>query len=117
MCSFVKLQVQIFFGPLSRYFSIKVRVQFVNVLRYIWIQECAAAFVFFKTRYAAVAAFQVLQLSNPMFWVTDLAPEPHDIYWSNLWIPYRQLWIRKMATLEADIAFMHACVSITFVKA
>lgn len=69
-------------------------------------KECPAAFVFFKTRYAAVVAAQVLQSSNPMLWVTDLAPEPHDVYWSNLCIPYRQLWIRKIGTLVAAIAFM-----------
>ncbi|KAL6215359.1 hypothetical protein ACLB2K_014790 [Fragaria x ananassa] len=67
---------------------------------------CAAAFVFFKTRYAALATSQVLHSSNPMSWVTQLAPEPKDIYWSNLWIPYGQLWIRKIATLLASIAFM-----------
>ncbi|KAK6940326.1 CSC1/OSCA1-like, 7TM region [Dillenia turbinata] len=30
------------------------------------------------TRYAALVASEVLQSSNPMLWVTDLAPEPHD---------------------------------------
>ncbi|KAF8404822.1 hypothetical protein HHK36_009711 [Tetracentron sinense] len=70
------------------------------------MQECAAAFVSFKTRYAAVVASQVLQSSNPMLWVTDLAPEPHDVYWSNLCIPYRQLWFRRIATLLASIVFM-----------
>lgn len=69
-------------------------------------KECAAAFVFFKTRYAAFVASRVLQSSNPMVWVTDLAPEPHDVYWSNLCIPYRQLWIRKIAILLASIIFM-----------
>lgn len=41
-----------------------------------------------------------------MSWVTDLAPEPHDVYWSNLCIPYKQLWIRRIATLLAAIVFM-----------
>ncbi|XP_022772944.1 CSC1-like protein RXW8 isoform X2 [Durio zibethinus] len=44
-------------------------------------KECPAAFVFFRTRYAAVVAAQVLQSSNPMLWVTQLAPEPDDVYW------------------------------------
>ncbi|MBA0808233.1 hypothetical protein Gohar_023989 [Gossypium harknessii] len=57
-------------------------------------KECPAAFVFFKNRYAAVVAAQVLQSSNPMLWVTQLAPEPHDVYWSNLGIPYKQVWVR-----------------------
>ncbi|KAL5844637.1 hypothetical protein ACOSQ3_010691 [Xanthoceras sorbifolium] len=69
-------------------------------------KESSAAFVFFKTRYAALVASEVLQSANPMLWVTDLAPEPHDVLWSNLWIPYRQLWIRKITILLASIAFM-----------
>lgn len=88
-------------------------------LKYVgsYIQVCAAAFVFFKTRYAAVVTSQVLQSSNPMLWVTDMAPEPNDVYWSNLWIPYGQLWIRKIATLLAAIAFMLVfLIPVTFVQ-
>lgn len=80
-------------------------------------KECAAAFVFFRTRYAAIVTSEVLQSSNPMYWVTDLAPEPHDVYWSNLWIPYRQLWFRKIATLVASIVFMILfLIPVTFVQ-
>uniref|UniRef100_A0A1D1Z0N5 Putative membrane protein YLR241W n=1 Tax=Anthurium amnicola TaxID=1678845 RepID=A0A1D1Z0N5_9ARAE len=80
-------------------------------------KECAAAFVFFKTRFAAVVNSQVLQTSNPMLWVTDLAPEPQDVYWSNLWLPYRQLWIRRIATLLAAIVFMFLfLIPVTFVQ-
>lgn len=70
------------------------------------LQECAAAFVFFKTRYAALMAARNLQASNPMLWVTDQAPEPRDIYWSNLCIPYKQLWIRKIFTWVASFTFV-----------
>ncbi|BAT82551.1 hypothetical protein VIGAN_03258400 [Vigna angularis var. angularis] len=80
-------------------------------------KECAAAFVFFKSRYAALMAAKVLQTPNPMLWVTDLAPEPHDIYWSNICVPYRQLWIRKIATLVASIAFVFVfLIPVTFVQ-
>ena len=67
------------------------------------MQECAAALVFFRTRYAALVASRVLQSSNPMHWVTDRAPEPLDVYWKNLSIPYKQLWIRKLATRLASL--------------
>lgn len=70
------------------------------------MQEFPAAFVFFKSRYAALMAAQTLQTSNPMLWATDMAPEPHDVHWSNIRVPYRQIWIRKMATFSATIAFM-----------
>ncbi|KEH39976.1 putative calcium-dependent channel, 7TM region phosphate [Medicago truncatula] len=69
-------------------------------------REFPAAFVFFKSRYAALMAAQTLQTSNPMLWATDMAPEPHDVHWSNIRVPYRQIWIRKMATFSATIAFM-----------
>ncbi|KAM0927644.1 hypothetical protein ACQ4PT_002724 [Festuca glaucescens] len=69
-------------------------------------EECAAAFVFFKTRYGALVASEVLQTSNPTKWVTDPAPEPSDVYWSKIWIPYKQLWIRRIATLLGSIVFM-----------
>ncbi|KAI5393412.1 CSC1-like protein RXW8 isoform X1 [Lathyrus oleraceus] len=69
-------------------------------------KELPAAFVFFKSRYAALMASQTLQTSNPMLWVTDLAPEPHDVHWSNIRVQYRQIWIRRMATFAASIAFM-----------
>ncbi|KAF8108042.1 hypothetical protein N665_0115s0054 [Sinapis alba] len=69
-------------------------------------EERPVAFVFFKSRYDALVASEVLQTSNPMLWVADLAPEPHDVYWKNLKVPYRQLWMRKIATLVGAVAFM-----------
>ena len=41
-----------------------------------------------------------------MLWVRNMAPEPQDVYWPNLEIPYRQLWFRKMGTLVAITAFI-----------
>ncbi|CAN8241172.1 unnamed protein product [Cochlearia groenlandica] len=80
-------------------------------------QERPAAFVFFKTRYDALVVSEVLQSSNPMLWVTNLAPEPHDVYWRNLNIPYRQLWIRRIATLVGAVAFMFVfLIPVTFIQ-
>ncbi|VAH95793.1 unnamed protein product [Triticum turgidum subsp. durum] len=80
-------------------------------------EECSAAFVFFKTRYAALIVSKILQTSNPMKWVTSLAPEPKDMYWSNLWLPYKQLWIRRIATLLGSIVFMFIfLVPVTFIQ-
>ncbi|KQJ85654.1 CSC1-like protein RXW8 [Brachypodium distachyon] len=80
-------------------------------------EECAAAFVFFKTRYGALVAAEVLQTSNPTKWVTDLAPEPDDVYWSNIWLPYKQLWIRRIATLLGSIVFMFVfLLPVTFIQ-
>ncbi|KAH9755910.1 CSC1-like protein RXW8 [Citrus sinensis] len=80
-------------------------------------KENAVAFVCFKTRYAAVVAAEILHSENPMLWVTEMAPEPNDVLWSNLSIPYRQLWIRKIAVLVASIAFMFVfLIPVTFVQ-
>lgn len=40
-----------------------------------------------KTRHGAYIASRALKSSNPMSWVTYLAAEPCDVYWSNLCIP------------------------------
>ncbi|XP_006342673.1 CSC1-like protein RXW8 [Solanum tuberosum] len=69
-------------------------------------KESAAALVFFRNRYAALVASQGLQSLNPMSWVVDPAPEPDDMYWSNICVPYRLLWIRKIALLVASILFV-----------
>ncbi|KAK2970266.1 hypothetical protein RJ640_018451 [Escallonia rubra] len=69
-------------------------------------KECAAVLVFFRTRFAANITAKSLLTPNPMQWVTDLAPEPNDVFWSNLCIPYRLLWIRRVATLSTTIVFM-----------
>ncbi|TKW29837.1 hypothetical protein SEVIR_3G421100v4 [Setaria viridis] len=80
-------------------------------------EECTAAFVFFKTRYAALVASEILQTTNPMKWVANLAPEPEDVYWSNLWLPYKQLWVRRIATLLGSIVFMFLfLVPVTFIQ-
>ncbi|XP_044949686.1 CSC1-like protein RXW8 isoform X4 [Hordeum vulgare subsp. vulgare] len=80
-------------------------------------EECAAAFVFFKTRYGALLASQALQTSNPTKWVTDLAPEPDDMYWSNIWLPYKQLWIRRIATLLGSLVFSFLfLIPVTFIQ-
>lgn len=69
-------------------------------------KECASALVFFRTRYAAFVASQALQSPNPMTWVIDKAPAPTDVYWSNLFLPYRILWIRRIAVLAVSILFV-----------
>ncbi|CAI0578832.1 unnamed protein product [Linum tenue] len=54
-----------------------------------------AAFVSFKSRWAAAVCAQTQQSSNPTMWLTERAPEPRDVYWSNLAIPYVEHTIRR----------------------
>ncbi|KAH9610778.1 hypothetical protein KSS87_013714 [Heliosperma pusillum] len=55
-----------------------------------------AAFVSFKTRWGAAVCAQTQQTRNPTIWLTEWAPEPRDVYWPNLAIPYVHLSIRRL---------------------
>ncbi|KAA3475019.1 CSC1-like protein isoform X1 [Gossypium australe] len=55
-----------------------------------------AAFVSFKSRWAAAVCAQTQFSHNPTIWLTEWAPEPRDVYWRNLAIPYFDLTIRRL---------------------
>ncbi|GAB2298914.1 Protein osca1 [Dionaea muscipula] len=55
-----------------------------------------AAFVSFRTRWGAAVCAQTQQTRNPTMWLTEWAPEPCDVYWQNLAIPYVQITIRRL---------------------
>ncbi|KAK6917782.1 CSC1/OSCA1-like, N-terminal transmembrane domain [Dillenia turbinata] len=54
------------------------------------------AFVSFKTRWGAAVCAQTQQSRNPTIWLTEWAPEPCDVYWQNLAIPYVSLTVRRL---------------------
>ncbi|XP_062152235.1 CSC1-like protein At3g21620 [Alnus glutinosa] len=60
-----------------------------------------AAFVSFKTRWGAAVSAQTQQSRNPTIWLTEWAPEPCDVYWDNLAIPYVSLTIRRLIVAVA----------------
>lgn len=53
------------------------------------------AFVTFGSRWGAAVCAQTQQSRNPTRWLTDWAPEPRDVYWRNLAIPFVSLSIRR----------------------
>ncbi|KAG5246691.1 calcium permeable stress-gated cation channel [Salix suchowensis] len=55
-----------------------------------------AAFVSFKTRWGAAVCAQTQQSRNPTLWLTEWSPEPRDVYWQNLAIPYMSLKVRRL---------------------
>lgn len=55
-----------------------------------------AAFVSFRTRWGAAVCAQTHQTRNPTIWLTEWAPEPRDVFWPNLAIPYVHLSIRRL---------------------
>ena len=81
-----------------------------------------AAFVSFKTRWGAAVCAQTQQTRNPTIWLTGWAPEPRDVYWPNLAIPYVHLSIRRLIMSVAfffltfffiiPIAFVQSLASI-----
>ncbi|MQL98343.1 hypothetical protein Taro_031036 [Colocasia esculenta] len=54
------------------------------------------AFVTFDSRWAAAVCAQTQQSKNPTQWLTERAPEPRDVYWQNLAIPFVSLSIRRL---------------------
>ncbi|GLJ46770.1 hypothetical protein SUGI_0986360 [Cryptomeria japonica] len=64
-------------------------------------KELPVAFVTFKSRWGAAVAAQTQQAVNPMHWVTEWAPEPRDVSWHNLSIPYARLVFHKIGIATA----------------
>ncbi|RYR00213.1 hypothetical protein Ahy_B07g088322 isoform A [Arachis hypogaea] len=60
-----------------------------------------AAFVSFRTRWGAAVCAQTQQSRNPTTWLTEWAPEPRDVYWNNMAIPYVSLTIRRLIVAVA----------------
>ncbi|GER26528.1 ERD (early-responsive to dehydration stress)family protein [Striga asiatica] len=81
-----------------------------------------AAFVSFKSRWGAAVCAQTQQSSNPTIWLTEWAPEPRDVYWPNLAIPYVELAVKRLFMAVAmffltfffmiPIAFVQSLASI-----
>nr|XP_043636908.1 CSC1-like protein At4g02900 [Erigeron canadensis] len=76
-----------------------------------------AAFVSFRSRWGAAVCAQTTQSHNPTVWLTDWAPEPRDVYWENLAIPFVELNLRRLlmavALFGLTFCFM---VPIAFVQ-
>ncbi|KAE8648754.1 hypothetical protein Csa_008260 [Cucumis sativus] len=64
-------------------------------------KEVPAAFVSFKSRYGAAIAMHMQQSNNPIQWVTEQAPEPHDVYWPFFSSTFMQRWLSKLGVAVA----------------
>uniref|UniRef100_A0A0D9XMX9 CSC1/OSCA1-like 7TM region domain-containing protein n=1 Tax=Leersia perrieri TaxID=77586 RepID=A0A0D9XMX9_9ORYZ len=75
------------------------------------------AFVTFDSRWGAAVCAQTQQSKNPTQWLTDWAPEPRDVYWQNLAIPFFSLSIRKFLISVAVFALVFFyMIPIAFVQ-
>nr|XP_004516572.1 CSC1-like protein At1g69450 [Cicer arietinum] len=68
-------------------------------------EEARAAFVFFKSRYGAASAFHLQPSSNPTQWITEPAPQPHDVYWPFFSESFMRQWISKLVVIVVYILF------------
>ncbi|XP_022844584.1 CSC1-like protein At1g32090 isoform X1 [Olea europaea var. sylvestris] len=75
------------------------------------------AFVSFNSRWGAAVCAQTQQSKNPTLWLTNWAPEPRDVYWKNLSIPFVSLSIRKpiISVLVFALVFFYM-IPIAFVQ-
>ncbi|KAL0329901.1 UNVERIFIED_CONTAM: CSC1-like protein [Sesamum radiatum] len=76
-----------------------------------------AAFVSFNSRWGAAVCAQTQQSKNPTLWLTSWAPEPRDVYWKNLAIPFVSLSIRKLViSLSVFALVFFYMIPIAFVQ-
>ncbi|PIA58791.1 hypothetical protein AQUCO_00500611v1 [Aquilegia coerulea] len=76
-----------------------------------------AAFVSFNSRWGAAVCAQTQQSKNPTLWLTDWAPEPRDLYWHNLAIPFVSISVRKLVISIAVFALVFFyMIPIAFVQ-
>ncbi|KAK7368200.1 hypothetical protein VNO80_10224 [Phaseolus coccineus] len=62
-------------------------------------EESRAAFVFFRSCLGAATAFHLKQSVNPTHWITELAPEPRDVYWPFFSESFMRRWISKLVVV------------------
>lgn len=75
------------------------------------------AFVSFNSRWGAAVCAQTQQSKDPTLWLTNWAPEPHDVYWQNLAIPFFSLSIRKLViSLTVFALVFFYMIPIAFVQ-
>ncbi|PKA53010.1 DNA-directed RNA polymerase III subunit RPC2 [Apostasia shenzhenica] len=75
------------------------------------------AFVTFDSRWGAAVCAQTQQSKNPTQWLTEWAPEPCDVYWKNLAIPFVSLSIRRLLISISVFALVFFyMIPITFVQ-
>ncbi|CAJ1931004.1 unnamed protein product [Sphenostylis stenocarpa] len=75
------------------------------------------AFISFNSRWGASVCAQTQQSKNPTLWLTDWAPEPRDVYWRNLAIPFVSLSIRKLIiSLSVFALVFFYMIPIAFVQ-
>ncbi|PIA48205.1 hypothetical protein AQUCO_01400645v1 [Aquilegia coerulea] len=80
-------------------------------------KELPVAFVSFKSRCGAAISSQSQQHENPLLWTTEVAPEPRDVVWNNLAIPYHYLPLYRIGVfLAASVFTIFFAIPVTAVQ-
>ncbi|CAN6444001.1 unnamed protein product [Victoria cruziana] len=80
-------------------------------------EELPAAFVSFNSRQDAALVSQTQQHEDPLLWITEPAPEPRDVLWNNLAVPYSYLIVhRLLALVVASILTIFFAIPVTAVQ-
>ncbi|XP_068634228.1 CSC1-like protein At1g32090 [Aristolochia californica] len=75
------------------------------------------AFVSFNSRWGAAVCAQTQQSRDPTLWLTNWAPEPQDVYWKNLSIPFLSLTIRRLIiSVTVFLLIFFYMIPIAFVQ-
>ncbi|KAF3784424.1 CSC1-like protein [Nymphaea thermarum] len=81
------------------------------------VTELPAAFVSFNSRQGAALASQTQQHEDPLLWITEPAPEPRDVLWNNLAVPYSYLIVhRLLAVVVASVLTIFFAIPVTAVQ-
>ncbi|XWS08333.1 hypothetical protein CRYUN_Cryun41cG0070500 [Craigia yunnanensis] len=81
------------------------------------LSELPVAFVTFNSRWGAALAAQTQQHTNPLIWITEMAPEPSDVSWKNLAIQYKFLPLYQIGViLAASLLTVFFAVPVTAVQ-
>ncbi|KAK2979205.1 hypothetical protein RJ640_027499 [Escallonia rubra] len=78
-----------------------LKIRHFRCKKFLEQKELPVGFVTFTSRWGASLAAQSQQHSNPLIWITEKAPEPRDVLWRNLGIPYRRLPLYKIGVFIA----------------
>ncbi|XP_061980196.1 CSC1-like protein At3g54510 isoform X2 [Populus nigra] len=80
-------------------------------------KELPVAFVTFKSRRGAALVSQTQQHSHPLIWITEMAPEPRDVSWRSLEIPFKILPLCKIGVVvAASLLTIFFAVPVTAVQ-
>ncbi|KAK2998994.1 hypothetical protein RJ639_023034, partial [Escallonia herrerae] len=78
-----------------------LKIRHIRCKKFLEQKELPVGFVTFTSRWGASLAAQSQQHSNPLIWITEKAPEPRDVLWRNLGIPYRRLPLYQIGVFIA----------------